>query len=223
MNDSVIKFSYNNHHYELTGVNDNDHIVKVIKNSSCFYERRLLEKIKNLNLVGSYIDCGANIGNHTLFFAKECLSTKVISFEIHPTIFEVLEKNIKLNSCNNTILYNVGLGDTNSLVALSDMDVFNVGMVSVISEGIPKYPIRRLDDVIDGVDDVVLIKIDVEGFELNVIKGAEILIKKCSPIIVVECRTSNEFDFINNYLITMGYYTDRINYASTPTYIFIKK
>ena len=80
-----------------------------------------------------------------------------------------------------------------------------------------------LEPIIDDVDDIVLIKIDVEGFELNVIKGGEKLIRKCSPIIVVECRTSNEFDFINNYLITMGYYTDRINYASTPTYIFVKK
>ena len=49
-----------------------------------FYELKLLDKIKSLNLNGTYVDAGAHFGNHSIYFSKFCDSKKVVSIQMIP-------------------------------------------------------------------------------------------------------------------------------------------
>jgi predicted RNA methylase len=62
-----------------------------------FQEEVILQWIRGQKLKGTYIDVGAHIGNHSLFFAAFCPSTKVLSIEGHPRIRELLKGNLKRN------------------------------------------------------------------------------------------------------------------------------
>ena len=81
---------------------------------------------------------------------------------------------------------------------------------------------NRLDYLLQDVENIVLIKIDVEGFELEIINGAQKILERQSPVIFAELATEIEFKSVSNELSKYGYTTDCINYAGTPTYLFQK-
>lgn len=77
-----------------------------------FEWRRLFQAGKYIKRAGIVLDIGANIGNHTLFFLKECHVKKVYAFEPVKSTFEILEKNVRLNHLQDyTVLYNAALGE----------------------------------------------------------------------------------------------------------------
>lgn len=71
------------------------------------YESRMLEFIRSLNKKGTYVDVGANIGNHSVFFDKFCKSDKVVAIEPIKQIFDVLSENIDLNKARKTTTLNI--------------------------------------------------------------------------------------------------------------------
>ena len=132
------------------------------------------------------LDIGANIGNHSLYFAKECKADKVIAFEPVKRTFEILQKNIEINGLEaNIVPYNCGIGEADMCAFTNGYNMENIGGTSL----------RVADDgdiiihAIDGFnfdDDIALIKIDVEGFEEKAIKGALKTITKNYPVIMLE-------------------------------------
>jgi len=92
-------------------------------------------------------------------------------------------------------------------------------MTHIISEN-GNIPVKKLDDIIPEDEDVTLIKLDVEGYEKNVIIGSEKIIKRCKPIIIAEMSSVELFNDFNNEINKYGYQTDNINYGITPTYIW---
>lgn len=214
---------YENKNVTLRGYSENDHIFKQIKQSNSFYELKLLNKVKSLNLNGTYVDVGANIGNHTLFFSQICNSKKVISIEMDKKIFDVLDTNVTENNSNEKVtLYNIGIGEKEKKVRTSSPDLNNIGMTKIIDEN-GDVLVKTLDNLLQNETDVSLIKIDVEGYELNVLNGAKNLINKNLPVIISELKTESEFIGFEKVMNSLGYYTDKINYASTPTYFWFKK
>ena len=219
---SVANINYNGDELSLTGLFETDHIFKHLNKVHNFYELKLLEKVKSLKLKGTYIDVGANIGNHTVFFSKFCDSDNVISIELDSKIFEVLNKNVEDLKLTNVTTLNIGVGEKYKLVKTSDIDKTNVGMTKIVGEN-GDVVVDTLDSLLSDINDITLIKLDVEGYEKNVLLGAKELIKKHSPIIIAELRDGKEFDEFELLAKELGYYTDKINYASTPTYFWYKK
>ncbi len=130
------------------------------------------------------IDIGANIGNHTINFSKRF--SHVYSFEPNPHTFKILKFNTDSN--NNVTAFNLGLSDTNGFLSLYE-DISNYGRSSAIhTNGIStvNIEVKKLDDFIDLITNVKLIKIDVEGMEFNVLNGAKKVISKFQPIIIFE-------------------------------------
>ena len=182
-----------------------------------FYEKAMLEHIRDLNLVGDYIDIGSCIGNHTLFFAKFCKSNMVISIEpVVKSFFQQMEI-LELNKVGHKIIpYNVAVGEN---IGRGRMDKFgtqeNVGMFRL--EDGNDVDICRVDDLID-CENIVLIKIDVEGGSLGVLKGAQRILEKCHPRLFIELN--GDLDEVSEFLYNFDY--TRINkFNSTPTYEFI--
>ena len=104
---------------------------------------------------------------------------------------------------------------------MNDIDPNNCGSTRIEEGGKTKIIVKTVDQL--GLDNVSLMKIDVEGFEKQVILGAIQTIKKNKPVIFTELATVSEFNQMSQLMEKLGYYTDRINYANTPTYMWTRK
>ena len=157
-------------------------------------ELRILNKwLKKKIKFGVALDVGAYIGNHSIFFSK--YFKKVFSFEPNPDSFELLKLNTKEKK--NIKVFNYGLSNKKSTKNFYSY-YSNYGGSSVIkNEKIPYKKFKALFNKFDRLnirERIDLIKIDVEGDELNVLKGLEKTLGKFSPIVLFE---SQKKDIVN--------------------------
>lgn len=176
-----------------------DHIGLEINNFG-IYEEDLLNAIMsflkdklNHKKLSTFIDVGANIGNHSLYFSK--ISKKVFSFEPNPNTYELLKFNTR--NITNINIFNIGISNKNEKKFLNESN-FNIGDSSIVSsiemqnvkeDGTIFHEINsfKLDDIKDFAnEEISMIKIDVEGHELEVMVGAKELIKKNNPLLIFE-------------------------------------
>jgi len=126
---------------------------------------------------GIFLDIGANIGWHSKIVQDAGFD--VICFEPQPQNFKLLEKNCKKEG---STLHNLGLGSSNTTFMI-ERDSTNYGNSFISNNGTDEITVVRLDDIID--DDIIskidVIKMDVQGFETEVLKGAEEFLKKLKP------------------------------------------
>jgi FkbM family methyltransferase len=149
-----------------------------------------LSRIKPRIFQGTAVDIGANIGNHSLYFAD--LFKSVYSFEPHPRAFGLLSINSELNS--NIKPVNIGISDVAGKLYLCS-NVQNIGN-SHLSEDDPGSAhlvrVATLDESMDPAEDITLVKLDVEGHELKALLGSRKIIEKNKPIIMFE-QHKNDF------------------------------
>lgn len=139
-----------------------------------------------------FIDIGANMGFYSLALAKANANLNVESFEPQPQIFNLLNRNIELNQLKNQILtHNLGIGKIEETLTMYIPRFTGSGGGSMQNlhedEGEPEtvsVPVKILDSYLTSKPD--LMKIDVEGFELNVISGAIEILQENKPTIMVE-------------------------------------
>lgn len=162
------------------------------------YEAGTLNFIEeNLSKGGTFLDVGANIGLMSLVASKVVGdSGHIISFEPHPVTADILRSNIQLNNIKNIEVVEKGIGNTNKITRIHDRWDVNRGGATILEshDNDAGYPIElvRLDDVLTNRK-IDLIKIDVEGFELEVLKGAKKLLSaKNPPTLIVECTAETE-------------------------------
>ena len=171
------------------------------------YEKGILSFLeKNLKNDDCFIDVGSNIGLMTIFASKQVgENVSVFSFEAHPETFKILEFNLDLNKITNVIKCNFALGANNYQSVIYDNWQVNRGGASLIIKDIhsSSFPIevKRLDDFLSKEIKPKIIKVDVEGFELEVLKGAKEIISKCKPILIVELSSNRENSYEINELI----------------------
>ncbi len=169
-----------------------------------FYEQNILEFIQSKYSGGTALDIGANIGNHSIFFSKFVFD-KTISFEASPKNFSLLFQNKVLNSLGDDKLeiHNVALSDGEHRYNFLEYQ-HNVGGTMVV-EG-DGFAITKTIDSFD-LPKVDFIKLDVEGHELKVLKGAANLISRDFPDIMVECDIHEETSFnnVDIYMESIGY------------------
>lgn len=139
-------------------------------------------------LKGACVDAGANIGNHALFFSE--FFGKVFAFEPNPATFRLLAINAGLTG--NIQCFDFGLSDVDGEAAFQ-VPKLNVGGARIVTGDAARdvstrrIAIRRLDAVPDiASQEIGLIKIDVEGNELAVLKGSVATIQRCKPIVIFE-------------------------------------
>lgn len=155
-----------------------------------FYEVGTLHVIKNcLNRGDVFIDVGASIGLMSIFASQHVGQGRVLSFEPQSERFGILTSNKALNNSQNIKLFNNGLGQEKTQLKLYT-DIHSPSLVDHNES--PTHhevvDILVLDEVLESekIPQVKFIKIDVEGFEIHVLKGAQHLLKSNPPIICVE-------------------------------------
>lgn len=182
------------------------------------------------------IDVGANIGTHTIPFAKRVgLTGAVLAFEPQPQLWELLSLNVGANCFKMPVaLYQEALGASNceqQVASLPPLDKpFNFGALPLSGDthmAPHKVQFRTIDTVLSPTTDVRLIKIDVEGMESSVIAGARETIRRCQPILYVE-NNGDDSRSINAALASIGYkaywsigpYFNPLNHAKNPVNVW---
>jgi len=189
-----------------------DAIQSIILLSDNYFEIDMLEKIftgyKDGKIAkdvkdGVVLDIGANIGNHTLYFANELDVAKVISFEPVEETFWILNQNIKLNNLQEKVeLHCEGVSNISGKAMVGTYDYQNIGATPLALKKDGDINLVSVDEF--EFDNVVFIKMDVEGMELNALKGAYKTIKRNHPYILVESFGSN-FAEVKAFLSDLGY------------------
>lgn len=117
-----------------------------------------------------FVDLGANIGSYSILGASEC-EAETISIEPIPKTFKRLVDNIKLNKVEDRVTcYNIGLGsETGILKFTKDLDTVN-HVAKPSDKNTIEVPIKCFDDI-KTLKKPTLVKIDLEGYETEVLKG----------------------------------------------------
>jgi FkbM family methyltransferase len=183
------------------------------------YEREELQIIsewlsKNNLIRGVALDIGANIGNHSIFFSK--LYKWVYSFEPHPLTLKLLNLNVQLFS-NNITVFPIGLSDKEDSIPFFLAKNANMMGAKLVYSDSNKYNEDDIMNVkvfcLDQLDElkgpeIGLIKIDVEGAEINVLSGGKEILTRNKPVILFEQHLNDFHDGkskVIDYLKGMGY------------------
>jgi len=208
--DILIKFKRKFLYYEISksqivGFN-NDHITNIL-NYDGLYERKelltfleFLKKLKPNYKCLNFIDVGANIGNHSIFLSK--YFKKVYAIEANIISFNVLKLNVK--DIKNIKVFNCAATNKNTNVYLRNKpnNISGSNIEKKNQKKFIKVKGRSLDSLFKNQKNISLIKIDVEGHEYEVIKGARNIILKNNPIIIFEHHLQN---FKNNQSFTVNF------------------
>jgi FkbM family methyltransferase len=174
------------------------------------------------------LDIGSNIGITAVHLARKV--KKVYAYEPVPPNFKTLSNIIKSYNLQNVALFQIALGDENTMIEMVMPEVENVqmqGLSHVVHEDLTdfnegkrfKAPLKRLDDL-DTFQNIKIhgIKLDVENFEYFALKGGEQLILRDKPIIYTELWENENrykcFDLIKswNYSIKVLYNGELVDF-----------
>lgn len=136
------------------------------------------------------LDIGANIGAHTLLMARQVTkSGSVIAFEPTTYAHQRLVKNISLNSFKNILVEKIGLSDETKVEEVCFASSWSPEEHRPAIANVPELVrLMRLDDYLreNGIHNVDFIKLDVDGFETKIIRGALKTLNTFEPRIVFE-------------------------------------
>lgn len=155
------------------------------------FERHMVQLFRALIDPNDVVaDIGANIGLTAILFSS--LAKKTYAFEPSPSTYNILLENLSRNNISNIEAVNVGLGQTEERLTITFSKNNRSG--GYVSDKIcPKMGYVTEDIRIDTLDhffgkDIVptFLKIDVEGYEINVIKGGDAILQSAHPTVVME-------------------------------------
>lgn len=164
----------------------------------------LIKKIIKKNMV--FFDVGGNIGYYSLLAAKR--GAYVHTFEASQQIGNLLKKNKRINNFNNMNIENSAIYDKDTVLRFQDPQKGNLGTGKVSTNYGKQVRAIRLDSFIkqNAITNVDLMKIDVEGVELNVLNGAKKILQNFHPDILCEKNDEGNVERFLNKLDYKGYY-----------------
>ena len=181
-----------------------------------------LKEYFTTHVKGDFIDVGANIGLYTVMMARKLdRDSTVIAFEPDRSNFETMEVNVHLNGIGNVILHNLGLWFEEG-----ELPLFANPKNPLMKAHLTLKPTQKLQGQVvqvDTLDHIMetrdvqcnLIKIDVEGAEVEVLKGGIETLRRYKPNVIFECFTEEALGAIEQLLLPMGYVI-----SSTPGYAY---
>lgn len=165
------------------------------------------------------LDIGANTGIDSIIIAKKNPALKIIAIEPFKPNYERLEKNISLNSVENIEVRKIALGDSVSEINFFVPSDGRITDVSSAVEGLgekvygdeikwEKAIVKQttLDELHREIGPVKFFKCDVESYELNVFKGAEVFFRERRPSFILEiCFSDEKVAYFNEFARRFNY------------------
>ena len=178
-------------------------------------EITILTKLIRNNSVTKFIDIGANCGFYSFQFAMEKLD--VFAFEPNHEALLKMNNTIDQNKNleNKIKIYPFGLSNNNSIMQMRSMIKYGYTQTGGSSVTIEKQSLENKykiyeakfkigDEILNFQNNNLAIKIDVEGHELNVLKGIQNLLKNNKCLLQIEIFEKN-FHIINSYLLEKNF------------------
>jgi len=163
-------------------LDDDDFFTKHLDTAGHFEYNKVLAALKYVTNWDCFIDGGAHYGTWSIPLSQKF--KKVISFEGSERIYECLSKNTE--NIHNIEINNVAIGDRFDNVKIGmgkeRGSLGNSGLRTFVGSGnTPMIPIDSLN-----IKSLGLMKLDVEGYELPTLRGAEETLLRCKPVIIFE-------------------------------------
>jgi len=137
------------------------------------------------------LDVGGNLGLYTVLLARLVgPAGNVVTFEPDPDLFALLRQNIALNDCANIEAHNLALGSTHSRLRLRRL-ILNSGDNTLGADGSTLFR-REVEVEVVALDEFLpnlrpdLVKVDVQGWELEVLRGLSRLLTAAHPALYLE-------------------------------------
>jgi len=211
----------------------NDHVGDKIARTGLYEKENLALLLQLLRKLPQpvVLDIGANIGNHTLAFAT--VASRVHAFEPIPRIHALLQQNVQQNQLANVTLHPLALSDEEGEATIHMVKAGNVGASSFDQRGADTEAVtvqrRRGDALLAELDvqQVDLVKIDVEAHEVFVLRGLLDTLRRDRPVITMEWNDpltverlngSPELQFLQEHyrILVLGSPWDRALWAGRP-------
>ena len=226
------KIAHAGREFELATYSATDAIARRMRKYGTFYERDLLDY--SLTLLAGFpdegliVDIGANFGNHSVFWSA-LSGREVVAIEANPELNPLLTENLRRNALSSYHIVAGGAGQATGLgrMRLSSRAPDQFGLAGVeldlnlspTAEGV--FEIHALPQWLERLQlesrRVRLLKIDVEGAEIPVLRGAWPILNRDRPEIFVEAATIAERTALDEELAAYGY--QRVmRFCSTPTW-----
>ena len=184
----------------------------IIYGECCEIESRFLHIL--LSKSGLVIEVGANMGIHTIPLAAHLAGQgrRMLVFEPQPVIFQQLCANLALNGLTNVRAFPYACGSKNGSVMFRTPDYRATGNfggtemqeTAEDSSQCEVVQCARLDDLVPE-GEVGLIKIDVEGFEEDVLRGSEAILSRCTPYLYIENDRTDKSPALIQWLFDHDY------------------
>jgi FkbM family methyltransferase len=206
-----------------------DHITVAVQRAGTYYERDLLDAIRDLGLRGTYVDVGAHYGNHTAYFALECDVDRVVAVEPDPAALAGLRETITENRLTTQVdVRPVAVHPTWRRVSpvpirwrrrAPDSPATNTGSRRFRSD--PAGPVEAvsLDAVLDGLTGVAVVKVDAGGLSGEILTGGRRMLVRDRPVVVAAAEGPGERAAVRTALEPFGYRQVH-RFGWTPTWLW---
>ena len=184
--------------YDEGDIYFNSEAIQQVRSSELNCLSQILEKYAQ---VGNMIDVGANIGLTTLLMGQ--FANNILSIEPNRSAYSLLSQNCKANQLLS-ILKNCAVGETSGSMRFNDTALSSsashiVTKAHISGNSSYDVSVKKLDDIVKevGFKDLSFIKIDVEGFEWQVLKGCNETLKRYNPWVFLEFNSWTLIAFQN--------------------------
>jgi protein O-GlcNAc transferase len=183
--------------YAVEHDNPADSIVRVLAETRKLYEAEALDAVRALGLRGTYVDVGANFGNHSMYFVNACQATTLVAVEPNPRSALLWHANMRRN-CREPAewtLWECAAGEREGLATLGADPGNNLGACTVDFGRAGDVAVRTMDYMLSGVvDPVVFVKIDVEFSECAVLRGMHETLNRYHQAMLIEAYDNMAVD-----------------------------
>jgi FkbM family methyltransferase len=209
---------------------DRDHITVAVQRSGTYYERDLLDAIRERGRRGTFVDVGAHYGNHTTFFGLECGADRVVAIEPSPLAFAGLLETVAENGLQDVVAtHRVAAHPAWRHVAVTTLPWrprvgtsirSNSGRVGIApTPGRGDAPAAPLDEILDGVESIGVVKVDAEGLSAEILASARGMLQRDRPLVAAEAASDTERHALRALLTPLGY-REAGRYCWTATWLW---
>ncbi len=232
VNDIILNI-YNFQIYGSTNKNKTSYFLIKKCEFGDYHELNTIKKLTKKKKI-LFLDCGCNYGFYSFYAASLSEKNKIISIEVSKNTLEDFNKNLRLNNFSNISFHNKAVSniddkkiifsesekDWESSITHQNYKSYSSGIVSSI----------KIDTLVKNYDldsYIIIIKLDIEGNEINAIQGSLKLIEQSSPLIIIEFskyifEKVDNIEYLKDFLIRYDYSIyDRNNKKQTLENILI--
>ena len=183
-----------------------------------YYEQEMLAHIRAMNLRGTFVDGGACVGNHALYFAKFC-AQQVIAVEPVKRNISHAQINLDLSGLGSKVIMVEAALDSAAGAGSMLQAGNNHGTYTLVSGN--DVRVTTLDDLVELADfPITLVKLDIQGYELRALQGARTLLENHRPVLFVELIHEVELQAVDYFLAGFGY-KRTLCFNPSPTYKYV--